>query len=141
MLDLLQLNHLNKSHPYDLSGGEQQRLALGKILLLEPEILLLDEPTKGLDPYIKTVLAKILKELQAQGVTIIMVTHDIEFAAENADRCAMMFDGDLLACDSARASFSGNSFYTTASTRMSRHVFTDAVTCQDVIDLCGANLI
>ena len=141
MLDLLQLNHLNKSHPYDLSGGEQQRLALGKILLLEPEILLLDEPTKGLDPYIKTVLAKILKELQAQGVTIIMVTHDIEFAAENADRCAMMFDGDLVSCDYARAFFSGNSFYTTASNRMSRHVFTDAVTCQDVVDLCGANLI
>lgn len=141
MLDLLQLSHLNKSHPYDLSGGEQQRLALGKILLLKPEILLLDEPTKGLDPYIKSLLAKILKELRARGVTMIMVTHDIEFAAEYADRCAMMFDGGIVSCDNARAFFSGNSFYTTASNRMSRHVFTDAVTCQDVIDLCGANLI
>ena len=141
MLDLLMLGHLRKSHPYDLSGGEQQRLALGKILLLEPELLLLDEPTKGLDPYFKSVLADILKGLRQKGVTILMVTHDIEFAAEHADRCAMVFDGDIVSVDTPRAFFSGNSFYTTASNRMSRNLFEDAVTCQDVIDLCAVNLM
>ncbi len=141
MLASLMLDHLSQSHPYDLSGGEQQRLALGKVLLLNPEILLLDEPTKGLDPYIKTVFADILSRLKKSGVTIIMVTHDIEFAAEYADRCAMVFDGDIVSCDTAREFFSGNSFYTTASNRMSRNLFEDAITCQDVIDLCAANLI
>lgn len=141
MLADLMLSHLADSHPYDLSGGEGQRLALGKILLLNPKILLLDEPTKGLDPYIKSVFAGIIKRLQKSGVTIIMVTHDIEFAAEYADRCAMVFDGNIVSCDTPRAFFSGNSFYTTSSNRMSRNVFEDAVTCQDVIDLCDANLM
>lgn len=140
MLTLLSLTHLRKSHPYDLSGGEQQRLALGKILLLRPEILLLDEPTKGLDPYFKSVLADILRGLRERGVTVLMVTHDIEFAAEHADRCAMVFDGDVVSVDAPRPFFSGNSFYTTASNRMARALFPDAVTCQDVIDLCVANL-
>ena len=141
MLELLMLSHLRKAHPYDLSGGEQQRLALGKILLLQPNILLLDEPTKGLDPYFKSVLAELLHKLRRQGVTILMVTHDIEFAAEHADRCAMMFDGDIVSLDRPRAFFSGNSFYTTASNRMARHLFPDAITCQDVMELCRANLI
>ncbi len=141
MLELLMLSHLRQAHPYDLSGGEQQRLALGKILLLNPDILLLDEPTKGLDPYIKSIFAGILKNLKQAGVTVIMVTHDIEFAAEYADRCAMVFDGDMVSCDTPRRFFSGNSFYTTASNRMSRNLFEDAVTCQDVIDLCVANLM
>lgn len=141
ILVLLMLDHLHQAHPYDLSGGEQQRLALGKILLLHPDILLLDEPTKGLDPYIKSIFAGILKDLKQLGVTIIMVTHDVEFAAEYADRCAMIFDGDIVSCDTPRKFFSGNSFYTTASNRMSRNLFEDAVTCQDVIDLCVANLM
>ena len=141
ILELLQLSHLRKSHPYDLSGGEQQRLAMGKILLLQPEVMLLDEPTKGLDPYIKTVFAQILKDLKKRGVTILMVTHDIEFAAEYADRCAMVFDGDVVSCDEPRTFFSGNNFYTTASNRIARDIFEDAVTCKDVIDLCEANLM
>jgi len=140
MLAKLSLLHLKDAHPYDLSGGEQQRLALGKILLLQPEILLLDEPTKGLDPYFKAVLAEILKALKEEGVTVVMVTHDIEFAAEYADRCAMVFDGDFVSVGTPRAFFSGNSFYTTASNRMSRHLFPDAVTCQEVIERCVANL-
>ncbi len=140
MLRRLSLHHLKDAHPYDLSGGEQQRLALGKLLLLRPDVLLLDEPTKGLDPYFKAVLAEILGELTASGVTVLMVTHDIEFAAQHADRCAMMFDGDLISVDTPRVFFSGNSFYTTASNRMSRHLFADAVTCEDVIQLCAANL-
>ncbi len=92
----MEIEHLRKANPYDLSGGEQQRLALGKILLLKPKILLLDEPTKGLDPFFKRTLAGILRKLVENDVTIFMVSHDIEFCAEYADQCAMFFDGDIV---------------------------------------------
>ncbi len=132
MMEQMELSHLAKAHPYDLSGGEQQRLALGKILLLKPQILILDEPTKGLDPFFKRTLAQILKELVDGGVTIFMVSHDIEFCAEYADRCAMFFDGDIVSEGDPRAFFSGNSFYTTISNRMARGWFPDAVTWEEV---------
>ena len=96
MAEEMELTPLLETHPYDLSGGEQQRLALGKILLCQPTILLLDEPTKGLDPYFKQTLAGIFKRLCQQGITILMVTHDMEFCAEYADRCALFFDGEIV---------------------------------------------
>ncbi len=99
MAKLMELSGMEKRHPYDLSGGEQQRLALGKILLREPKILLLDEPTKGLDPFFKATLSEIFGRLKAQGVTIFMVTHDLEFCGEYADRCAMFFDGQVVTSD------------------------------------------
>lgn len=139
-LELLELMPLRKANPYDLSGGEQQRLALGKILLLQPDLLLLDEPTKGLDPFFKEVLAGILKKLKEQGVTVLMVTHDIEFCAEYADHCAMMFDGDVVSQDTPRNFLGGNSFYTTAANRMSREIFENAVTSTDVVELCKRNM-
>ena len=80
------------SHPFDLSGGELQRAALGKLLLQDADILLLDEPTKGLDAYLKQELAGILRKLTKDGITLLMVTHDLEFAAAYADRCALLFD-------------------------------------------------
>ncbi len=141
ILNLLQLGHLRKSHPYDLSGGEQQRLALGKILLTEPKILLLDEPTKGLDPFFKSILSDILCELKERGVTILMVTHDIEFCAEHGDTCAMFFDGGIVTQDTSRVFFGGNNFYTTSANRMSRHVFENAITYKDVVDLCDKNMM
>ena len=141
MLELLGLLPLKKSHPYDLSGGEQQRLALGKILLTEPEILLLDEPTKGLDPFFKKRLAEILLGLKEKGITIVMVSHDIEFSAEFADRCAMFFDGRIVSSDTPRAFFSGNRFYTTTSHRVSHEYFDDAIIYQDVVRLCRENMI
>lgn len=141
ILSILQLEHLKKSNPYDLSGGEQQRLALGKILLLEPKILLLDEPTKGLDPFFKIILADILKDLKSKGVTILMVTHDLEFCAEHADTCAMFFDGNIVTQDNPRAFFGGNSFYTTIANRMSRHIFYNAITYKDVVKLCEKNMM
>ncbi len=132
MMEQMELSHLAKAHPYDLSGGEQQRLALGKILLLRPRLLILDEPTKGLDPFFKRTLARIFKGLIRDGVTIFMVSHDIEFCAEYADRCAMFFDGDIVSEGSPQAFFSGNSFYTTVSNRMARGWFPDAVTWKEV---------
>lgn len=134
MLKLMEIEHLRKSHPYDLSGGEQQRLAMGKILLLNPEILLLDEPTKGLDPFFKITLAAVLKKLTASGVTIFMVSHDIEFCAEYGDRCAMFFDGDIVSEGTPKAFFAGNSFYTTSANRMVRNWFPEGITWEEVAE-------
>ena len=140
MMEQMELSHLAKAHPYDLSGGEQQRLALGKILLLKPRILILDEPTKGLDPFFKRTLAQIFKRLSEGGVTVFMVSHDIEFCAEYADRCAMFFDGGIVSEGSPQSFFSGNSFYTTASNRMARGWFPGAVTWEEVAS-CAEALI
>lgn len=133
------LSGLLERHPYDISGGEQQRAALAKVLLMEPRVLLLDEPTKGLDAQFKQVFAGILERLSERGVTIIMVSHDVEFCARYAHRCAMFFDGSIVAEDNPRAFFSGNSFYTTAANRMSRHLLPGAVTAEDVIYACGGD--
>ncbi|MCL2023987.1 MAG: ATP-binding cassette domain-containing protein [Oscillospiraceae bacterium] len=131
---LCRLSSLLNSHPYDLSGGEQQRAALAKVLLMEPQILLLDEPTKGIDADFKAVFAGILAKLTQAGKAIIMVSHDIEFCAEYADRCALFFDGGIVTENTPRAFFSGNSFYTTAANRMARHHLPQAVTVGDVIE-------
>ena len=129
------IDRLLDSHPYDLSGGEQQRAALAKVLLTRPRLLLLDEPTKGIDCFFKEALAQILAALKAQGVTVIMVSHDVEFCARHADTVSMFFDGQVLTTDTPRRFFGANSFYTTAANRMSRHVFQNAVTAEDVTEL------
>lgn len=130
---------LMDSHPYDLSGGEQQRLALTKILQTNPDVLLLDEPTKGLDNGFKKELADRLNEMKEKGITIVVVSHDIEFCGRYADRCAMFFDGTIITTNAPRAFFSGNSFYTTAVNRMSRHIFNNAVNVEDIVELIKAN--
>lgn len=140
IVEFAELEELLSMHPYDLSGGEQQRVAIAKILLLEPRILLLDEPTKGIDCYFKEKLAKLFKKLTSKGVTIVMVSHDIEFCAKYADICAMFFDGNIITSIPTKEFFTGNSFYTTAANRMVRHICNDAVTIEDVIELCQRNI-
>lgn len=137
---LCEITDLLESHPYDLSGGEQQRAALAKVLLTEPKILLLDEPTKGIDSFFKLQFAEIMDKLKAQGVTIIMVSHDVEFCARYADTASMFFDGGIVTTNTPNRFFSGNSFYTTAANRMSRHLFENTITNEDVIALCQKNL-
>ena len=132
MLGTMEITHLRKSHPYDLSGGEQQRLALGKVLLLDPEIILLDEATKGLDPFFKISLARVLKKLTDAGKTLFMVSHDIEFCAEYADTCAMFFDGQIVSIGKPHEFFPGNNFYTTSANKMARDHFPDAITWEEV---------
>ncbi len=117
---LCRLTELLDHHPYDLSGGEQQRAALAKVLLHRPDILLLDEPTKGLDAAFKQSFAAILSALTASGVSVLMVSHDVAFCARYAHRCALFFDGSIVTCGTPRAFFSGNSFYTTSANRMAR---------------------
>ncbi len=134
-----EIDALMDSHPYDLSGGEQQRAALAKVLLTNPKLLLLDEPTKGIDSFFKEKLAQILCKLKKQGITIVMVSHDVEFCAKYADLVSMFFDGQILTTETPRRFFGNNSFYTTAANRMSRHVFSMAVTAEDVIELYKRN--
>ncbi|MEE3439201.1 MULTISPECIES: ABC transporter ATP-binding protein [Ruminococcus] len=131
----LGIKDLLENHPYDLSGGEIQKCALGKVLISEPKILLLDEPTKGVDAYSKLSLSKILQEIRSDGVTIITVTHDVEFASIVADRCGLFFDGEVLSSLVPQEFFSKNNFYTTASSRISRDKFANAVTVDDVVSL------
>ena len=140
MVQLCRLDTLLDRHPYDLSGGEQQRAALAKVLLLQPEILLLDEPTKGLDAEFKQLFAEILRALLAQGVSLLMVSHDVEFCARYAHRCALFFDGSVVTEATPRAFFSGNSFYTTAANRIARPLEPHAVTAEDVMTVCGSDV-
>ena len=136
---LCEITELLPSHPYDLSGGEQQRTALAKVLLTNPRLLLLDEPTKGMDSFFKQRFAKVLCKLKAEGITIIMVSHDIEFCAEHAELVSMFFDGQLLTTDTPHRFFGANSFYTTAANRMSRSIFRNAVSAEEVATLYRLN--
>lgn len=120
LLSLFDLTHLRNRHPYDCSGGEVQKAALACMLIGKPEMLFIDEPTKGLDPISKEQLANVLSTLHKEGLTIMMVTHDIEFAARYAERCAIMFDGEITVAGHPHELFKGNYFYTTAINRATR---------------------
>ena len=122
-----------------LSGGEQARVKLCLLTLRPCNFLLLDEPTKGMDSYFKEKLAQILKKLKAQGITVVMVSHDVEFCAQYGDLVSMFFDGQILTTATPRRFFGRNSFYTTAANRMSRCVFRDAITAGDVVELYRVN--
>lgn len=134
----LELTDKLTSHPFDLSGGELQRAAIGKLLLQDADILLLDEPTKGLDAYLKQELAAILKKLTEEGITMLMVTHDLEFAASYADRCALLFDGRITSEEEPHAFFTGNRFYTTTAGLIAEGYIPGAITCGEVIAGCEA---
>lgn len=137
VIKLCELDNLLENHPYDLSGGEQQRAALAKMLLRKPDLLVLDEPTKGLDACFKRKLATILKSLQKNGMTVLMVTHDIEFCAEYADICAMFFDGKIVSEAPPRKFFAENNFYTTSAKRMADGIIENAVLDKDIIRALG----
>ena len=118
----LGIEHLWERHPLDLSGGELQLCALGRLLLQQPEILLLDEPTKGVDAFATRRLEAILQELVAKGTAILTVTHDLEFAGRNAHTCALLFDGVLTEPRPVEEFFTQNRFYTTDLSRMTQGV-------------------
>ncbi|EDQ96672.1 energy-coupling factor transport system ATP-binding protein [Intestinibacter bartlettii DSM 16795] len=123
----------------DMGGIENLLMNIYRKLLLEPQLLILDEPTKGLDAGFKIKFAEILEQLLKREVTIIMVSHDIEFCASFAHKCALFFDGNIVTTNTPNKFFSGNNFYTTVANRMTRQVFENAITCEDVIRLCKAN--
>lgn len=101
------LAEASQRHPYDLSGGQQQKLALAKLLLTGARLLFLDEPTKGLDPSSCAETAKIVRALADEGRTVVLVTHDLDFALVAADEVSMLFDGEI-ACTEFSADFFAN---------------------------------
>lgn len=131
---LTQTKKLFDRHPFDLSGGEQQRLAVAKLLLCDRDIYFFDEPTKGMDAEFKVIFADILRDLIQHRKTVVLISHDIEFCAENADVCAMLFDGEISAVRDTRRFFCGNRFYTTAASKISRGFIDGAITDKDVIE-------
>lgn len=132
-VDLCRIGHCLDSHPYDLSGGEQQRVALCKVLMKNPDILLLDEPTKGFDAFFKNEFREVLFDLKKRGKTVILVSHDVEFCAEVSDCCSMIFDGGITASAPPREFFCKNHFYTTSANRMARAVASNALTAEDIV--------
>ena len=138
--ELLEIADIMGKHPYDISGGEQQRVALGKVLLLNPDLLLMDEPTKGIDNLLKNKLGELLRKLSAEGKTIIFVSHDIEFCSRFASRCMMFFDGGISGEGTPANLFAGNNFYTTAANRMARNYFVDAILPEEVGLLVAQNI-
>ena len=136
VIRLCQIGELTARHPFDLSGGEMQKVALAKLLMLRPRVLLLDEPTKGLDAQFKAVFASILQKLAKQGTAVVVISHDMEFCARYSHRCMLLFNGELAAGGTPRSFFSTNSFYVTAASRMARELLPEAVTAEDVIYCC-----
>lgn len=135
--ELCSVEGLLERNPRDLSGGERQRVALAKVLLTDPRLVLLDEPTKGLDAAAKRELARLLGQMAVRGVTVLMVSHDVEFCAEHATRVGMFFDGQVVAEAGPREFFLANAFYTTAARRMGRGLVEGAVTVEDLLAACG----
>ena len=133
------LDHLMDRHPYDLSGGEQQLVALAKVLASKPKILLLDEPTKGVDSHAQKAVLEALQQLKVQGVTMLLVTHDVEFAARCADRCALFFRGEIVSEDAPARFFDENNFYTTSANRICRGWYQGIATVEDAAELCRRN--
>ncbi len=126
---------LLKRHPYDLSGGEQQALALCRALAAHPKLLLLDEPTKGLDAFACEKMTELLRALRSKGLTVLCVTHDVSFAAACADRCALLFRGEIVACAEPHAFFAGNHYYTTPANRMARGICDTAICAEEIASL------
>ncbi len=131
----MEIEELLSRHPFDLSGGEQQRAAIAKVLLCEPKILMLDEPTKGMDAAFKRSFGQMLKSLAESGLAILLVSHDVEFCAEYANRVGFIFDGAVVAENTPREFFCENTFYTTAANRIARDVFRNALLTEEVVSL------
>jgi energy-coupling factor transport system ATP-binding protein len=137
LIHLLDLSSVLHKHPYDVSGGQQQKAALAIVLLSRPDILLLDEPTKGLDVVSKEKLAHILGTLRQGGLTIVSVTHDVEFAAKQATRCALLFDGDITSEGEPGAFFCHHYFYTTTVHRIVRDRLPNVFSYEEVARICS----
>jgi energy-coupling factor transporter ATP-binding protein EcfA2 len=141
LLSRFHIEGTKRRHPHDCSGGEQQLLAICSVLLQRPKLLILDEPTKGLDPEKKEELAKQLSQLQNEGTTIMMATHDVEFAAKYTDCCVMLFDGQIISEHTPQQFFSENFFYTTAINRLVRKQLPQALIWEDVVHTCPSTML
>ena len=134
LIEFFGIGELIDKHPYDCSGGEQQKIAIVKVLLQNADVLILDEPTKGLDPISNKSLAEILNSLCEDGMTILMTSHDLDFVANNCRRCLMLFDKDIQVDDNPKVIFAENNFYTTFVNRMVKEYVPEIVTLDDLKD-------
>ena len=132
LIEFFNISDLLNKHPYDCSGGEQQKIVILKAILQNADVLVLDEPTKGLDPISSKALADILNSLRDNGLTILMTSHDLDFVANNCKRCLMLFDKDIQIDDDPKVIFAENNFYTTFTNRMVKEYIPDVVTLDDV---------
>ena len=132
LIEFFDICDLIDKHPYDCSGGEQQKIVIVKALLQNADVLVLDEPTKGLDPISSKNLANILNSLCDNGITIIMTSHDLDFVANNCKRCLMLFDKDIQIDDDPKVIFAENNFYTTFVNRMVKDYVPEIVTLDDL---------
>lgn len=132
LLTLFKLDHLMDQHPYDLSGGEMEKLAIVLAMANKPDVLLLDEPTKGLDPISKQQLGKILVRLVGMGTSIILVTHDTSFVAKYTNRAVLLFDGEVVYDGDARLFLKSNHYYTTMTNLVMKSIHNDCLTVEDV---------
>ena len=142
VIKLCGLEKITERHPYDISGGEQQKTALAKILLTSPRLLLLDEPVKGVDIKSKNEIGIILRKLAQRGLCIVMVSHDMTFCAQYSDRCAMMFEGQLIGMDEPHRFFCGNEFYTTETRMLTKGIIDNigTININGLILLLASNL-
>lgn len=120
ILKELSIEHLKYKNPKDTSGGERQRIALASMLVLKPKILLLDEPTRGLDSKRKNALGRLLTSLREGGTTILMITHDMDFAGEYCDRFLMLFSGEIVADGVKEEVLKDGIYYTTTVHKLFR---------------------
>ena len=134
LIEFFDICDLIDKHPYDCSGGEQQKIVIVKALLQNADVLVLDEPTKGLDPISSKNLANILNSLRDNGITILMTSHDLDFVANNCKRCLMLFDKDIQIDDDPKVIFAENNFYTTFVNRMVKDYVPEIVTLDDLKD-------
>lgn len=130
-LNNLGISDLKEKHPFDLSGGQKQLVALAKVLLTKPQLLLLDEPTKGIDAFSKEHLAALIRGL-SKHMTIVVASHDLEFVAKISDRVAMIFNGQMESVDTMRQFFSNNIFYTTTINKIMRQNNSEVVLLEDL---------
>ena len=125
------ISPLLDKNPYDLSGGEQQIAALAKVYATEPRLILMDEPTKGLDAYRKQEFISMLKNFKDKGITCVVVTHDVELAAAVADRCALFFRGEAVSVGNPYEFFVNNNFYTTLTVRLTKGICEPEITLDE----------
>lgn len=140
VLKKLGLERHRKANPRDLSSGERQRVALAAVLVARPELLILDEPTRGIDCRLKEELGGLLAGLVKEGLTVVMVTHDVEFAAEYAERVVMMFDGRIVNDGSKEEVLAGSTFYSPQMARLFKDFAAEGVlTVREGIEKISAN--
>ncbi len=105
-LNLLDIYKYKDRNPFDLSGGQMQRMAIASIIAMRPEVIILDEPTSQLDPQGSEEVFRAVQSLSQEGITIIMVEHKMEKIAEYSDRVMLLNDGNLIAFDTPQKIFS-----------------------------------